>query len=140
MRVVMRLLPVFVALALFAGCGEEPPRKEEQAERKTPTLVDTAELDAKAAPLIEKTRVLCRRQGLSDDEILAAELDAFQAAGIENGIAFDELVVIPYQKFLAGGSKFVLTAKPNEPINLSQIDLYKPEDVPALLNLSAQVQ
>jgi hypothetical protein len=50
------------------------------------------------------------------------------------------LVLIPYQKFLAGGSKFILTAEPNEPINLSQIDLYKPEDVPALLNLSAQVQ
>ena len=76
--------------------------------------------------------------GLSDDEIIAAELDAFKAAGMENGIAFDEFVMIPYQKFLSGGSKFVLTAKPSEPISLSQIDLYKPADVPALLNLTAE--
>ena len=55
------------------------------------------------------------------------------------GVAFDEYVMVPYQKFLTGGSKFILTAKPNEPIGLSQIDLYKPEDVPALLNLSAEV-
>ena len=104
-----------------------------------PRMID-GRLEYQDQSLLEKTRALCRRQGLSDDEILAAELDAFQAAGIENGIAFDEFVVIPYQKFLAGGSKFVLTADPNEPINLSQIDLYRPEDVPALLNLSAQVQ
>lgn len=90
--------------------------------------------------LIERTRSLCRRQGLSDDEVIAAEMDAFQAAGLENGIAFDEYVMLPYRKFLSGGSKFILTAAPNEPISLSQIDLYKPADVPALLNLSAEVQ
>ncbi len=90
--------------------------------------------------LIERTRALCRRQGLSEDEIVVAEVDAFQAAGMQNGIAFDEYVMIPYQKFLAGGSKFILTAQPNEPVSLSQIDLYSPTDVPALLNLSAEVQ
>ncbi len=90
--------------------------------------------------LIERTRTLCRRQGLSDDEIVVAEMDAFQAAGMQNGIAFDEFVMIPYQKFLTGGSKFILTAQPNSPIALSQIDLYSPTDVPALLNLSAKVQ
>jgi len=90
--------------------------------------------------LIERTRSLCRRQGLSDEEIIAAEMDAFQAAGVEGGIAFDEYVLEPYQKFLSGGSRFILTAKPNEPVSLSQIDLYKPTDVPALLNLSAEVQ
>jgi hypothetical protein len=104
-----------------------------------PRMID-GRLEYQDQSLLKKTRALCRRQGLSDDEVLAAELDAFQAAGIENGVAFDELVLIPYQKFLAGGSKFILTAEPNEPINLSQIDLYNPEDVPALLNLSAQVQ
>jgi hypothetical protein len=104
-----------------------------------PRMID-GRLEYQDHSLIEKTRALCRRQGLSDDEVLAAELDSFQAAGMQNGIAFDEYVMIPYQKFLAGGSKFILTAEPNEPINLSQIDLYKPEDVPALLNLSAQVQ
>ena len=61
------------------------------------------------------------------------------ASGLENGIEFDEYVVEPYKEFLAGKSTFVLTAKPNQPINLSQIDLYKPSDVPALLNLSGEV-
>ena len=104
-----------------------------------PRMVD-GRLEYEDYSLIEKTRSHCRRQGLSEDQVLAAELDAFQAAGLEIGIMFDEYVMIPYQKFLSGGSKFILTAEPNEPISLTQIDLYKPTDVPALLNLSAQVQ
>jgi hypothetical protein len=103
-----------------------------------PRMVD-GRLEYQDYSLIERTRSLCRRRGLSDDEVLEAQLDAFQAAGMESGIAFDEYVLVPYQKFLSGGSKFVLTAKPNEPISLSQIDLYKATDVPALLNLSAEV-
>ena len=104
-----------------------------------PRMID-GRLEYQDQSLIKKTRALCRRQGVSDDEVLAAELDAFQASGMQNGIAFDEYVMIPYQKFLAGGSKFILIAAPNEPVNLSQIDLYKPTDVPALLNLSAEVR
>jgi hypothetical protein len=104
-----------------------------------PRMID-GRLEYEDYSLIDRTRALCRRQGLSEDEVIAAELDAFQAAGIDNGIAFDEYVLEPYEKFLNGGSKFILTAKPNEPISLSQIDLYKPSDVPALLNLTAEVQ
>ena len=104
-----------------------------------PKMID-GRIEYEDASLIEKTRSLCRRQGLSDDDIAIAELHAFQAAGLQNGIAFDEIVLVPYQKFLAGGSKFILTAKPNKPVSLSQIDLYKPTDVPALLNLTADVQ
>ena len=89
--------------------------------------------------LNERTAKLCAREGLSDSEILLAQLDAFAASGLENGIEFDDYVIAPYKEFLAGKSTFVLTAKPNEPINLSQIDLYKPSDVPALLNLSGEV-
>jgi hypothetical protein len=104
-----------------------------------PKMID-GRLEYEDYSLIERTRALCRRQGLSADDVLVAEMDAFKSAGMESGIAFDEYVMVPYQKFLSGGSKFIITAKPNEPINLSQIDLYKPEDVPALLNLSAEVQ
>lgn len=89
--------------------------------------------------LIERTQALCRHRGLDAEAITAAQMEAFRQAGLENGVAFDEYVMVPYEKFLAGGSKFVLTAKPNEPISLSQIGLYRPEDVPALLNLSAEV-
>ncbi len=103
-----------------------------------PKMID-GRLEYEDYSLMERTRVLCRRQGLSADDVLVAEMDAFKAAGMESGIEFDEYVMVPYQKFLSGGSKFIITAKPNEPISLSQIDLYKPEDVPALLNLSAEV-
>jgi hypothetical protein len=89
--------------------------------------------------LLQRTRDLCRRRGVDADDVTVAQLEAFRIAGMESGIAFDEYVMEPYEKFLAGGSRFVLTAKPSEPITLTQIDLYKPEDVPALLNLSAEV-
>jgi hypothetical protein len=80
----------------------------------------------------------CKRQGLSDDEISAAQLATLKFFGQENGIVFDEYVIEPYKQFLAGKSKFVVTANPTEPVSLSQIKLYKPSDVPALLDLSAE--
>jgi hypothetical protein len=88
--------------------------------------------------LNERTARLCARKGLSDSEIQLAHLDALMASGLEIGIAFDDYVIGPYKEFLAGKSTFVLTAKPSEPISLSQIGLYKPSDVPALLNLSGE--
>ena len=80
----------------------------------------------------------CGRLGLSDDEIIAAQLDKLQHFGKENGIVFDEYVVDPYTEFVKGKSRLVITAKPREPISLTQISLYKPSDVPALLDLSAE--
>jgi hypothetical protein len=79
----------------------------------------------------------CSRRGLSPEEILKAQLDSFKFVGEENGIEFDEYVLDPYKEFLAGKSTLIFTARPNEPIAISQIDLYKPSDVPALLNLEA---
>ncbi len=104
-----------------------------------PRMVD-GRIEYEDHSLNERTRSLCRRQGVTEDEVVAAEMDAFRAAGVQSGIVFDEYVMIPYQKFLSGGSKFILTAEPNKPISLSQIHLYKPADVPALLNLSAEAQ
>lgn len=96
-------------------------------------------LEYRDLSLNERTAKLCARQGLSESEILLAQLDAFTASGLENGLEFDDYVIGPYKEFLAGKSTFVLTAKPNQPISLTQIDLYKPSDVPALLNLSGEV-
>jgi len=90
--------------------------------------------------LNERTASLCAQQGLSASEILTAQVDAFAASGLENGLEFDDYVIEPYKEFLSGKSTFVLTAKPSEPISLSQIGLYKPSDVPALLNLEGEVQ
>ena len=106
-----------------------------------PRMID-GRIEYEDYSIIDRTKKLCRRQGWSEQEMIAAELDAFRAAGMQIGIAFDEFdeyVMEPYEKFLSGGSTFILTASPTQPINLSQINLYKPTDVPALLNLSAEV-
>jgi hypothetical protein len=79
----------------------------------------------------------CARRGLTEKQILQAQLDSFKFVGEENGIEFDEYVLDPYMEFIGGKSKLVITAQPNEPVAISQIDLYKPSDVPALLNLEA---
>jgi len=80
----------------------------------------------------------CGRLGMSDEEIVAAQLEKLRYMGEVYGIEFDEYVIEPYKEFLAGKSTLVVTAKPTEPVSLSQISLYKPSDVPALLDLSAE--
>lgn len=90
-------------------------------------------LDARATDL-------CVRDGLSEEQVLQAKLDAFRAMGEQNGIVFDDLVIEPYRDFLRGKSTFIIRAEPSEPVNLSQIGLYKPSDVPALLNLTAEAR
>ncbi len=87
--------------------------------------------------LKDRVQRYCSSLGLSDEEIFAAQMDAFHFMGEMNGIEFDEYMIAPYEDFLRGKSSLVITAKPREPITLSQIKLYKPSDVPALLDLSA---
>lgn len=80
----------------------------------------------------------CARLGLSSEQIVAAQLDKLSHFGKEFGIEFDEYVIDPYTEFVGGKSRLVITAKPTEPISVSQISLYKPSDVPALLDLAAE--
>ncbi|MEM9209023.1 MAG: hypothetical protein AAGA61_07245, partial [Pseudomonadota bacterium] len=101
-----------------------------------PRLVD-ARLEYIDDSLDERTSRLCSARGLSEDEIVTAKLETFNTFGERNGIVFDEQIVEPYMEFLNGKSSFVLSANPIEPVNLSQIDLYKASDVPALLNITA---
>jgi len=89
--------------------------------------------------LNSRIRKLCKSLGLSEEETLKAQMDAFKYQGESNGIVFDEYLLEPYLEFLKGKERIKFTAKPNEPIAMSQIDLYKASDVPALLNLEAQV-
>lgn len=101
-----------------------------------PRLVD-ARLEYIDDSLDERTNKLCSASGLSADEILNAKLETFNTLGERNGIVFDDQIIEPYVEFLNGKSSFVLSANPIEPVNLSQIDLYKASDVPALLNITA---
>ena len=87
--------------------------------------------------LNDRVRKYCASRGLNDQEIFAAQMDAFEFMGQANGIVFDEYMVGPYKEFLGGKTSLVITAKPSEPVTLSQLKLYKPADVPALLDLTA---
>jgi hypothetical protein len=80
----------------------------------------------------------CGRLGMSEEETKAAQLEKLHYMGEVYGIEFDEYVIEPYTEFLEGKSTLIVTAKPTEPVSLSQISLYKPSDVPALLDLSAE--
>ena len=80
----------------------------------------------------------CGQLGLTDEEIVAAQLEKLRYMGEVYGIEFDEYVIDPFTEFLGGKSTLIVTARPSEPISLSQISLYKPSDVPALLDLSAE--
>ena len=88
--------------------------------------------------LNERVAKYCGRLGLSEEDILVAQLDKLKYFGVENGIEFDEYVIDPYTEFLKGKSTLVVTADPTEPVSINQIGLYKPSDVPALLDLSAE--
>jgi hypothetical protein len=87
--------------------------------------------------LNQRVKDHCNARGLTDEEILQAQLEALEFFGETNGIVFDEYVITPYKEYLGGKSTLIVTAQPTEPLNLSQIALYKPSDVPALLNLEA---
>ncbi|MDJ0750857.1 MAG: hypothetical protein QNJ11_15330 [Woeseiaceae bacterium] len=88
--------------------------------------------------LRERVEKYCGQLGMSTDEIIAAQLEKLRYMGEVNGIEFDEYVIEPYTEFVKGKSTLVVTARPSEPVSLSQISLYKPSDVPALLDLSAE--
>ncbi len=87
--------------------------------------------------LNERVSRHCQQQGLSEVDTLKAQIDSFKYIGRANGIEFDQYMIDPYKEFLLGKSQLVVTARPNNPIAFSQIDLYKASDVPALLNLAA---
>lgn len=103
-----------------------------------PRLV-TGRIEYVDRSLEERVMKLCTEgRNLTEDVVIAARKEAFQTAGNANGIVFDEYVMDPYVEFLQGKDRFVITAQPTEPVNLLQIGMYKPSDVPALLNLSAE--
>jgi hypothetical protein len=79
----------------------------------------------------------CEERGLSAADVLRAQIDSFKQVGEMYGIEFDQYIIDPYKELLLGKSALVVTAQPTNPVAFSQIDLYAPSDVPALLNLAA---
>jgi hypothetical protein len=87
--------------------------------------------------LNQRVTKYCEQRGLTAAETLRAQIDSFKFVGESNGIEFDQYMLDPYKEFLLGKSTLIVTARPSNPVAFSQIDLYKPSDVPALLNLAA---
>ena len=87
--------------------------------------------------LNERISKYCEMRGLSAAETMRAQIESFEFVGETYGIEFDQYMIDPFKEFVLGKSTLVITAQPSNPVAFSQIDLYKPSDVPALLNLAA---
>jgi len=86
------------------------------------------------------SRVLkhCAEQKVTAEDVLAVQLRDVQTWANQSGMELDALIIQPYTDFLLGKQRFTLTAQPTRPVDLTRLSLYKPSDVPNLLNLSAE--
>lgn len=86
------------------------------------------------------TRILkhCAEQQVTAEDVIAAQLREIQAVARETGMELDAMIIQPYTDFLLGKERFTITAEPARPVDLTRISLYKPSDVPNLLNLTAE--
>lgn len=82
----------------------------------------------------------CADEQVSAEEVLAAQLRELQTLARSSGMELDELIIEPYRDFLLGKQRFTLISQPPRPVDLTRISLYKPSDVPNLLNLTAEAR
>jgi hypothetical protein len=80
----------------------------------------------------------CAEQQVTHDDVLAAQLREVRELALRSGVELDAMLIEPYADFLLGKQRFTLTSAPPKPVDLSRVSLYKPSDVPNLLNLTAE--
>jgi hypothetical protein len=80
----------------------------------------------------------CTELDVTAEDVIAAQLREAHRLARDSGMELDELIIKPYTDFLLGKQRFTLIAEPPRPIDLTQLHLYKPSDVPNLLNLTAE--
>jgi hypothetical protein len=80
----------------------------------------------------------CAEQQVTPEDVLAVQLREAHEIARQAGMELDELIIEPYTDFLLGKQRFTLTSEPPRPIDLTRLSLYKPSDVPHLLNLTAE--
>jgi hypothetical protein len=80
----------------------------------------------------------CAEQKVTPEDVIAAQLRQVQKMARESGMELDDLILQPYTDFLLGKQRFTLTSEPVRPVDLTRLSLYKPSDVPNLLNLTAE--
>jgi len=109
----------------------------ELARGARPLLVD-ARMDYVDRSLNGRILAHCAEQQVSADEVIAAQILEVQTLARDSGMELDAMLIDPYTEFLRGKQRFTLTSRPNNPVDLTRISLYKPSDVPNLLNLTAE--
>jgi len=102
-----------------------------------PLLVD-ARLDYVDRSLNGRILAHCAEQQITADEVVAAQIVEIETLARQGGMELDAMLIEPYTEFLKGKQRFTVTSRPNKPVDLTQIGLYKPSDVPNLLNLTAE--
>lgn len=80
----------------------------------------------------------CAAEQVAHEDVIAAQLRQVQHIARQQGVELDEPLIEPYTDFLLGKQRFTLTAAPPRPVDLTRVSLYKPSDVPNLLNLMAE--
>lgn len=80
----------------------------------------------------------CAALQVAHEDVIAAQLREIQNIARQQGVELDAPLMEPYTDFLLGKQRFTLTAAPPKPVDLTRVSLYKPSDVPNLLNLMAE--
>jgi len=80
----------------------------------------------------------CTELEVTPEDVIAAQLREVHTLARDYGMELDALIIQPYTDFLLGKQRFTLIAQPPRPVDLTQLSLYKPSDVPNLLNLTAE--
>lgn len=80
----------------------------------------------------------CADEQVAHEDVIAAQIREIQNIARQQGVELDAPLIEPYTDFLLGKQRFTLTAAPPKPVDLTRVSLYKPSDVPNLLNLMAE--
>jgi len=125
-----------VDLALTFGGISDPT---ELARGAAPVLVE-GRVDYVDRSLNARIMKSCTEEhGVPAEEVLAAQKTELQTLARGYSAELDAAILDPYTEFLLGKQRFTLISKPLEPVDLRHVKLYKPSDVPNLLNLMAEV-
>jgi len=107
------------------------------ARNARPLLVN-GRLDYVDHSLNSRIMKYCADQQVAPEDVIAAQLREIEAVSRQSGMEFDAMLAEPYTEFLRGKRRFTLTSAPHRPVDLTTVSLYKPSDVPNLLNLMAE--
>jgi hypothetical protein len=123
----------FDLTAAFAGVADPTA-----LARGARPLLASGRLDYVDRSLNGRIVKYCAEQQVTQEEVIAAQLRELETLARESGMELDAMIIGPYTDFLLGRQRFTIISQPPRPVDLTRISLYKPSDVPNLLNLTAE--